>query len=383
MTSLLFSTDRDGTILAAFPEATIESYGERLNAPGACTFSLPNLHRPEAPSGTDLSWWETWPSTWGVMPRVERGQPIAEVLDPDQAHEVGVLRNGRVVWQGPLVTVDEGPDQIRFGAEGLLTYLRDWHVTRTLETTSYPSGDTSGPITGAAVIDRDQHLLVKALVDHGQGKAGADRRLDTTAVTASGTLRDRQYKGWELPNVYEQVQNLTDVQGGPDIHVDPASRELLLWTPRRGKRRESTIFNDRNVRAFGRRKDRNQLATQVLAVGAGEGDATVRLARTSSAGVARVGMVQKVISHKGVSNRDTLLEHADEELNERDTVPNLLSVTVATDSPALESYNVGDSVRTHHPSRYQPIDEFRRIVGRDVSPHDGEEVATLHLERLL
>lgn len=386
MRSLLFSADRDGNVLAALPTATIDQYSFRSNAPGGCRFTVPALLQPNATSSWD--WPAVWPDTWGDISVLRDGQPLVEVLDPDQGHEVGVLRGGTVVWQGPLVAVDETVDDndspvVRFGALDLLHYLSDWHILTTIETSGYPSGETSGPISGATVVDRDQHAIVKALVDHGQGQAGADRRIDTTGITDSGTLRDRQYKAWELPNVWEQVRNLCNVQGGPDVAIDPATRELQLWTSR-GRRRPATVFNDRNVRRFGRRKDRSQLASEVIGLGAGEGESTLRVFRRASTSVGRVGLVQHVTPHKGVTRKTTLTEHADRELGDRSTVPDLYSVTVATDDPRLFSYGLGDEVRIHYPSRFESVDEFRRLVGIDVHPADGEqpEEATLHMEPL-
>lgn len=387
MRSLLFTADRHGTVLAALPTATIESYGYRTNQPAPCTFSVPALLQPSARTSWD--WPKVWPETWGKVDVLRDGQPLVEVLDPDQGHEVGILRAGKVVWQGPLTGVNETVDDnanpvIQFVAHDLLLYLADWHVVTTHETQNYPTGDTSGPIAGATQIDRDQHQIVKALIDHGQGQAGADRRIDTTAITDSGVDRDRQFKAWEVPNVWQQVSNLCGVEGGPDIGIDPATRQLQLWTPRRGRRRRDKIFNDRNVRQFGRRKDRGQLATEILGVGAGEGEATLRVARRSSSAVGRVGLVQKPITHKGVTRKSTLTGHADRELAQRSTVHDLISPTVATDDPRLFSYGLGDEVRVHHPSRYEPVDEFRRIVGFDVHPptDSDRETAVLHLETL-
>lgn len=377
------TADRDGRVLALFDDATIDGYSFRLNEPGTCTFSIPNVGRPSVTVTSTSSWPESWPASWGTAVTVtsRRDRPVWEVADPEQGHEVWVVRAGQVVWAGPLWTVDEDEDRITFGALSLEVYLSDWVLYQTLETSGYPSEDASGPVPGATVVSRDQHLLVKALVDHGQALAGGDRRIDTSTVSASGVLRDRQYAVWEGYDVLTLVRNLSEVDNGPDWWIDPASRQLQLAS-RRGMRRPATVFNDRNVRRFARRRDRGELATEIVGIGVGYDQSTLRENRADTAAMARSGRIRKTYVNKQIGRRETLRAVAARQLRVRSTVPDLLAVTVATDEPPLFSYELGDEVRIHYRSDYRPVDVFRRVVGVDVVPHGGEEQAVLYLERL-
>lgn len=326
----------DDEPLEEFP-AEIISYGYRLNRSGAISFSLALDHEKTRRAN------------------LEEG-----------VHEVVVRRNRAVVWRGPILTTDED-DEARLllvGGEGLGAHAKKWHVTSTISHSNV-----------------DQFTIARSLINHHQGKAGGDFGIDTSAVTTSGVLRTRTYPGYEQKNIYDALVELSEVEDGFDFNIDPGTRAFDLYYPKRGQRTE-LVFDERNIEKFRRRRDATSQASQILGVGAGEKDDTLRRSSQSSTAVARYKLTQRVATHKDVKVAATLDDHVAAALNAFATVPNVLSIQVRTDEPPLFSYNVGAEVTVRWPSPYDEINEIQRLIGFDVVWQQGKESAILHLQPL-
>lgn len=325
-----------GEYLEEFPAEVIR-YSYRLNRPGSIEFTLPLDHAKTLRSN------------------VEEG-----------VHEAVVIRNEAVVWVGPILTIEEidtpSSRVLSIRGEGLMGYMRRWHITSTL-----------------TFSNTEQLDIARSLISHHQNKAGGDFAIDTGSE-ASGVLRDRVYHGFELKNVYDALIQLSEVNNGFDFQIDPATRHFVPYYPRRGIRDASIVFDERNIRDYSRRRDHTSQASQVYAVGAGEGDDMLVANRQSSTAVARYGLLQAITSHKDVTNASTLNAHAQRGLDLLGSVPNLLSLRVSTNDPGLFSYNEGDEVRVHWSSPYAEVNEFQRLIGRDVEWESGEESVVLYME---
>ncbi len=335
-TKLLIRPRTGGETIEEMP-ANIVSYGYRANRPGAISFTCPLDH----------------PKT------------LSTILDVG-VNEATVERDGTIVWAGPIQTSDENDTGrlINFAGEGLLTYLRKMHITTTL---TYSSSTD------------DQYTIARGLIAHHQNKAGGDFNIDTTAATLSGQKRTRTYNYWEHKNVYDAVIELSEMDNGFDLAIDPATRTLDLYYPRQGQRRTDIVFDERNIRRFSRQRDATRQASHILAIGSGEEDAMLRASVQSSTAVAAYGLTQKVISLKDVTVESTLIDHANDALNVSATVPNLIAIDVSTDDPGLFSYGVGDEVQVRWASPYETVNEYQRIIGLDVVWRSGEETATIYL----
>lgn len=327
-----------GEPIAELPAEIIE-YSYRLNRPGAISFRLALDH------------------------------PLCTRANVGDQTEAVITRNKAVVWRGPVDTPSEtdetGNRFVDFGGEGLESYLKQWHVTTTL--------------THAAV---DQFTIARGLVAHHQGKAGGNFGIDTSAVNLSGVVRDRTYHGVELKNIFEALVELAEVENGFDFHVDPASRELVLHYPRRGSRKPDLIFDERTIRKFARTVDRPGQASQVLGVGAGEGDAMLRRDLQDAGAAAAHKLTQRVYTAKTVNQAATLEGHVRRELALTARPPERYSITVGTTDPPLFSWQLGDEAQLRWASSYDPVNALVRIVGLDVGWTKGEEQAVLHVEQV-
>lgn len=148
--------------------------------------------------------------------------------------ELWLYRQGKKVFAGPLLGATVQDEAVTLQALGLLAYMRFWTVWSDLIYTGV-----------------DQHLIVKGLTDHWQGQEYGHFGINTTAVTPGGVLRDATFLAKELPNIGKVVEDMGKGAGGFDAEVDPASRDLRLWTPGKGVDRsageDAVIFDSRNV----------------------------------------------------------------------------------------------------------------------------------------
>jgi len=277
--------------------AEIISYGFRLNRPGHIRFAL-SVDHPKCRRDV------IWPGT----------------------HEAVVVRNRQIVWRGPILTARETERTVEFGGEGLLAYLRRWHVTTTLD---YTAG------TG-----EDLATIARALINHHQAKGGGDFGIVTTG---SETTRDHQhiYYADEFKNVFDAIVELAERDNGFDFEIDAETRRFIVHYPRAGSRKPDLLWED-GIRDFTRDLDSQTQASQILAVGEGEGDSMLRADRQSSSAVSAYGLTQSVYTNKSVSRSDTLTEHADHQLQILGSPRQQVQVTVGPDNPTVFSYRIGD-----------------------------------------
>lgn len=271
-------------------------------------------------------------------------------------HEVVIERNGVVVWVGPLLQLneDDSSRMLNFSGQSLEHFLTRWHITSTLDYSS---------VTGPAVAWN--------LLNHHQAKAGGDFGI-TNGTTVAGPTRDRTYLGFEDKQVWEAVSELAAVDGGFDFYIDPATRAFTTYYPNKGKTTEY-VYDDRNIRRFGRSIDGTLTTSQVLASGAGDGTSMLKISRQDSAAVAAYGLLQTPYVNKDVKRSTTLQGHADLVLSTYKQPTEVISIVAGVTDPDLFQAHLGDRVRVKWESPYHNVNKLVRIVGIDVTWSQGEE----------
>lgn len=125
-----------------------------------------------------------------------------------------------------------------FECEGVASYFSYMYITDDLD-----------------FVDIDQFTIAWTLINAGQTGTNADRNIDAGSFSESGILRDRSYKGDELPNVADMLKNLTELQDGIDWEVKTLGdgrREWWPYYPSRGTfKPQFAIEIDRWGRSFG------------------------------------------------------------------------------------------------------------------------------------
>lgn len=141
--------------------------------------------------------------------------------------EVWVYRDSTLAWAGEVQTIGLRGQTVELGCAGLLGYTHRMGVTSDL--------------TYAAT---DQFTIAKGLVDHWQGLAYGHYGIVTTGVGTSGVTRDRTYLRSELHNIGQRLAELGAVDNGFDLHVNAATRALVLSYPQRGTDLSASVFAD-------------------------------------------------------------------------------------------------------------------------------------------
>lgn len=148
--------------------------------------------------------------------------------------ELWLYRNGKLVFAGPLLGGEMQGEDLRLSANGCLNYLMWMFVSKDL-----------------IWKNTDMFTIMKGLVDHWQSAPYGNFGIDTSNVGECGVLMDASYIRDELNIVYDLMMNQGQSNNGFDVTIDPVTRGLEFYYPRRGVNRssgpEAVVFDDRNV----------------------------------------------------------------------------------------------------------------------------------------
>ncbi len=252
------------------------SYTEELNRPGTGTLGCPI----------------------GSMSTDVRDRLALLAATPS---EVWIYADSALVWAGEIQTLAIRDQTVELGCVGLLGYTNRMGVTADLTYTAV-----------------DQFTIAKGLVDHWQALDYGHYGIVTSGIGTSGVTRDRTYLRNELHHVGQRLAELAAVINGFDIHVDPASRDLILSYPERGTDLADSVFIDeRNIdsAAVAMSVSPDDLVTDVSATGTAQSSVgqstTIYTLRSNSTLRSTYGRSFGSSNFDGVSVAGTLDDHAD------------------------------------------------------------------------
>ncbi|MFT4189860.1 MAG: hypothetical protein QM621_14955 [Aeromicrobium sp.] len=206
---------------------------------------------------------------------------------------------GGPVWSRQY---DDDTGVLRVGAAGLESYWRRRLVLPVLATGQLPTAVRSR-WTGAQL-----GLIAKRLIQQAQEWTGGALPVDLPTdaeVGGAGTAHERTYEGFELKVVGDMLDNLRDVEGGPEVQFVPYRRtddpRYLRWRMRVGVAATQMMITqtgrpwilDRTVGrspvlAVSTGEDGSVLASDVYATGSGDGQARP-MARAASTTLTAAG----------------------------------------------------------------------------------------------
>lgn len=228
-----------------------------------------------------------------------------------------------------------------------------------------------------------QTVIGKELVD-----LAAFNGIPLFSVAAdSGTLRDREYKDWNLKIIGEAVEQLTGVINGPDWELGHTRTEghwssTMTFRDRVGADRGVILRSDQELSAYSITIDAADMATRVDALGEGEEEDQLRSTVVDPAGI--YPEFDASPAWVDVSIPATLAQHAQgylETNREPDARP---TVTISGLDPDPSQLRLGDVVQIH--TDYGPVTYHgaARVIsiswGLDV---DAPETRTLEVTPLL
>lgn len=260
------------------------TYIDELNRPGSATLGCP-IQSLSSAAKERLAALHTFPS------------------------EVWVYRGSTLAWAGELQTLALQGQVVNLGCAGLLGYTFRMGVTSTLTF----SAD-------------DQFAIAAGLVDHWQNLAYGNYGIDTSSVGTSGVVRDREYLRDELHNIGTRLAELGAVNNGFDMHVNAATRALVLSSPTRGTDLSGSVFFDeRNIDSAGVALSvtPEDLVTDVSVTGTREtatGENSVTYADRANTGLrATYGRSWSGQNFQNVTVAETVEGHGDAYLDARST----------------------------------------------------------------
>lgn len=283
------------------------------------------------------------------------------------ATELWLLRDGQIVFAGPLTAGRRQGEELTLNADGLLAYLGRMVVYADLVFSQV-----------------DQFAIVKALVEHWRARPYGDFGIDTSAVGTSGVLRDATYLKTELHKVLQRVQEMGQRINGFDVDVDPASRQLQLWFPTRGVDRsageDAIVFDSRNITTASTMFSvaAEDVATVAFGTGTSTSDAGALYGSATNAELlAQYGASGVTATWDSVSEQPTLDGHVAGLLAARGAalfVPGP-DVRVTPDAD-ISAYGAGDTVRYELDDQLGIAGSFRlRSVRVQVSASGLETVS--------
>jgi hypothetical protein len=234
-----------------------------------------------------------------------------------------------LVFSGPVIACRINDRNLTISAGGLLAYLDYW-----IRETDY------------AVTATDQATIVQQLIDQTQALDYGHRGLVTTALTATGVTRQLTLNAVDGKSVLPVITEMGAKSNGFDLTIDPTTRQVRMWSPRKGNDLTASVILDR--RSIGNPNLSWSVAAGLLgseAFVSSSSSASIPLTKLASNTTLRstFGRTYVTRSVQDVSEQATLDAHASRALDDVGTVaftitPDLIPVT----GLAYGDFSVGD-----------------------------------------
>lgn len=321
------------------------SYEETLNRKGSLTASL---HRSNSTSRRDV---------------------IAEA-----ATALYVVRNDVAVpWGGYVSNIDaKGSDRtLKVGCQGFLGYYERRFLRESRTYTQVDEAEIASDLVAYTV--GEANTAYGATVGPGGGIPMA--RL----APATGQPRDRTYDGFERPYIGNLLQQLTEVEGGPDVGVittmatDAGGNETFdntftVWNVRGSATQHALIHGAADVSDYAVTYSAANLATYAEAMN--DADSSDRLVANASTGAPLVW--DDVITRSKVTDQNTLQGWANAHLATYGSPLVMPTIELSNPTDVVPgTLQVGDTARVAISDGYVQIDGTYRVVAWKVSIGEG------------
>lgn len=290
-------------------------------------------------------------------------------LDPETASQPGrtavyVDRDGVLVWGGIVWTRDRAPGGKAIQAAEFLSYFQHRYVKKTLSTDTSLLLDPNYVEQGGQRLYSDQQWVMWSLLRYATDQPGGNIGLNIDPLVAAphGITRTATYFGYERPEIYKSISELSAADDGFDFGVDVGwtsaannqaptrYRKVRTWYPRRGRSAAESglVFSKGgghgSIIDYDWPEDGTSLVTEMSGLGAGTGEA--RIVKTAAAtDLLDSGwpLLEGVSTYDGVIDEAQVqgMTNADLEARSQSQVQPTFEVAADTD-PQFGSYSVGD-----------------------------------------
>lgn len=324
-------------------------------------------------------------------------------LDPINATVGGrtalyVDRDGVLVWGGIIWTRRSAPGGLQIQAAEFLSYFQHRYITQTLSTVP-ANVPNSTLIPDGQLLYSDQKYLMWSLFRWASIDPAGDLKIDINQLSGvgHGISRERTYFGYERPELFATMQQLSQTDDGFDFAIEVGWEPVLNNLPPTRYRRARTWFPQRgrtaadsglvfakggpaaSIVAYDWPEDFTSLANRTHAIGDGDGEARL-IAQAQDDALLAAGwpLLEAVETYSGVTQAATLQGHANADITARSGAALAPTFDVLADGdPALGEYQVGDgAIFSIAPEPRFPdgLDVELRILGMQVTASSPEIV---------
>lgn len=230
----------------------------------------------------------------------------------------------------------------------------------------------------------DQNAIARYLVTLAQSHTGGDLGLVFDNPTStSGVVRDRTWPGFELADVGEQLRQLANILGGPDVAFDVSldsdqlpTRLMRIGTPRLGQQGAPWVWEvGGNVTDYTWPSDGTRYAKRMFATGKGD-ELGMPIAMAEDTTRPTWPLMETDVGYSTVSTPSVLQAHADSDQVVSRLPVVLPTLTVRGDRvPRIGEWAVGDDGLVRILDDFMPngIETSMRIVRADITASDADQ----------
>lgn len=292
-------------------------------------------------------------------PYIDQTRPTYDVRSVTVPGRYGlyVYREGEPVWGGILWKRQRSSGETGGSLVCTAKTFESYFYHRFQRTTKYWA-------------DEDQLEIARWLVESNGSAAALDIAIDQTTSTRR---RERTMFGYEYKTTGEELEQLANLIDGFDWNIEigldeneSPTRTLRFYYPQAGVPRNKTTlqFNYPGViKSYTMTDDSETGGNYIWAIGAGEG---TEMIVESAADYPQLAQgwpkLETMRSYKSVLRPSTLLEHANQALNQMNTPTTVFEVDIRGDlSPLYGTYSLGDWAKF----RFQDYYFFESGVDQD------------------
>lgn len=231
---------------------------------------------------------------------------------------------------------------------------------------------------GVDYLSTDIGEIMWSLIDQAQSEPYGDMGFTRGTIQAS---RNADRSTYDYKNIKDAIIQLSEVQNSPDFSFDPY-KTFNVWYPKQGIKHEDISFSyPGNILSIGYTQDGEKMHNQIIALGAGTGTDALTSIQDDTVAQSSYGLRQFRVQYNDISLKDTLDDHAAEDLRTSVGFFDLPEITVQGHDPVIGSYGIGDEINVNvsedielfgHINGYHRIDEIAVSV-------DHNDVETVRL----
>lgn len=309
-----------------------------------------------------------------------------------------VDRDGVIVWGGIVWTRQPAPGGMTIQAAEFLSYYQHRYISDTISTDVTNITDTRYLPDGQRIY-ADQKFVMWSLFAYAARRASGSLGIDINKLSGipDGVNRPATYYGYERPEIYATMQQLSQTDDGFDFGIEVGwnpivnglaptrYRRARTWYPKQGRAAADSglVFSKggpaASIVAYDWPEDFTAVATQTWAVGDGQGESRL-IAGATDNDLLMSGwpLLESVQTYSGVTSAATVQGHANADLTARSGAAVAPTVDVLADAdPQFGSYSKGDSALfslAPEPRWPDGMDVELRILGIQVTASSPEIV---------